>query len=154
MNSAVVTLEDASLDLSPARSANTPAATPGCEMFVVALKDFSSLEQYVPAWEELAASAIEPNPFYESWMLIPALRTLGVGKDLQLVLVFAPDKSRQKAPPILCGVFPFERKPRYRGLPVSVLSLWKHLYCFLCTPLIRSNCARECLNAFFDWVAS
>jgi hypothetical protein len=141
-------------DAQPAGQSNKPVATVGHEMFVVAIKDFASLEQYVPAWEDLAASALEPNPFYESWMLIPALRNFGVGKDLQLVLVFAPNRARPKEPPTLCGVFPLERKSRYKGLPVSVLSLWKHLYCFLCTPLIRADCARLCLSAFFDWLAS
>jgi hypothetical protein len=152
--SAVATLEPAFDDSPPLEQSNKPAATPGNEMFVVAVKDFASLEQYVPAWEELAACALEPNPFYEPWMLVPALRALGVGKDLQLVLVFAPNRTRPKEPPVLCGVFPLERKPRYKGLPVCVLSLWKHLYCFLCTPLIRADCAHRCLTAFFDWLAS
>lgn len=154
MNTAIAILENTSLDLPRVQPKKRSAAKPGREMRVVVLKDFSSLEQYIPAWEELADSAIEPNPFYESWMLIPALRTVGVGKDLRLVLIFAPDKANPKAPPLLCGVFPLERKPRYKGLPVSTLSLWKHLYCFLCAPLVRADCARECLSAFFDWAAS
>jgi hypothetical protein len=123
-------------------------------MFVIALTDFDRLEEYIPAWEELARSALEPNPFYEAWMLIPALRFLGKGKSLQLVLVFARNQARPNGPPVLCGVFPLERKSRYKGLPVSALSLWKHLYCFLCTPLVRADRARECLSAFFDWLAS
>jgi hypothetical protein len=123
-------------------------------MFVVALTDFDDLEKYIPAWEELARSALEPNPFYEAWMLIPALRFLGKGKSLQLVLVFARNQARPDGPHVLCGLFPLERKPRYKGLPVSVLSLWKHLYCFLCTPLVRADRARECLTALSDWLAS
>jgi hypothetical protein len=130
------------------------AAIPGRDLHVVALTDFDRLQEYVPAWEELARSALEPNPFYEAWMLIPALRLLGAGKSLQLVLVLAEDKARPGGPPVLCGVFPLERKPRYKGLPVPVLSLWKHLYCFLCTPLVRADRARECLSAFFDWLAA
>lgn len=153
--STVAVLEAPALDDSPlVEQSSKPAAMPGDEMFVVAVKDFTSLEQYVPAWEDLARSALEPNPFYESWMLIPALRNFGGGKDLQLVLVFAPNRARPKEPPLLCGVFPLDRNPRYKGLPVSVLSLWKHIYCFLCTPLIRADCARKCLSAFFDWLAS
>jgi GNAT acetyltransferase-like protein len=156
MKQAVAVLEDNSvaLDSPPPRTIKNPAPTPGREMRVAVIRDFSSLEEHIPAWEELAASALEPNPFYESWMLIPALRTFGAGKDLQLVLIFASDKARQKTPPLLCGVFPLERKPSYKGLPVSVLSLWKHIYCFLCAPLIRADCARECLAAFLDWVAA
>lgn len=123
-------------------------------MFVIAVTDFDRLEDYIPAWEELARSALEPNPFYEAWMLVPALRLLGKDKRLQLVLVFAQNQARANEPPVLCGVFPLERKRRYKGLPVSVLSLWKHLYCFLCTPLIRADRARESLSAFFNWLAS
>jgi Acetyltransferase (GNAT) domain len=123
-------------------------------MFVVSLTDFDRLEDYAMAWEELARSALEPNPFYEAWMLIPALRFLGKDQSLQLVLVFAENQGRPDGPPVLCGVFPLERKPRYKGLPISVLSLWKHLYCFLCTPLVRADRARECLSAFFDWLAA
>jgi CelD/BcsL family acetyltransferase involved in cellulose biosynthesis len=129
-------------------------AIPGRKMSVVVLTDFDRLEEYIPAWEELARSALEPNPFYEAWMLIPALRFLGKGKSLQLVLIFADNQARLNGPPVLCGVFPLERNLRYKGLPVSVLSLWKHLYCFLCTPLVRAERARECLSAFFDWLAS
>jgi len=151
----VIEGHDARLDKPTAVEPSKPVtAKPGRAMFVVATRDFAALDQYIPAWEDLAASALEPNPFYEWWMLIPALRTLGADKNLQLVLVFAPNEARQKAPPILCGVFPLERKPRYKGLPVSALSLWKHLFCFLCTPLVRADCARECLLAFFDWLAA
>jgi len=153
--STVAVLEAPALDDSPpVEQSSKPVALAEREMFVVAIKDFASLEQYVPAWEDLARSALEPNPFYESWMLIPALQKFSVGKDLQLVLVFAPNRARPKEPPLLCGVFPLNRKPRYKGLPVSVLSLWKHIYCFLCTPLVRADCARKCLSAFFDWLAS
>ncbi|HEX8090850.1 MAG TPA: GNAT family N-acetyltransferase [Blastocatellia bacterium] len=159
--------------MTPAFAASTPAplgttpprlidseppaqqtAIAGRDLYAVALTDFDRLEEYIPAWEELARSVLEPNPFYEAWMLIPALRLLGEGKSLQLVFVLAENKAQPGGPPVLCGVFPLERKPRYKGLPVPVLSLWKHLYCFLCTPLVRADRARECLSAFFDWLAS
>src|ERR1044072_9823974 len=102
--STVAVLEAPALDDSPpVEQSNNPVAMPEREMFVVAIKDFASLEQYVPAWEDLARSALEPNPFYESWMLIPALQKFGVGKDLQLVLVFAPNRGWPKETPLLCG---------------------------------------------------
>ncbi len=31
--------------------------------------------------------------------------------------------------------------------------LWKHLHCFLCTPLIRAERGRETLEALFNWAA-
>jgi CelD/BcsL family acetyltransferase involved in cellulose biosynthesis len=119
------------------------------KMTVVVIEDFEMLEDYIQAWEDLAADALEPNPFYEPWMLMPALRGLADGKDLRVVLVLTIDQGE----PVLCGVFPLERKARYKGLPVAVLNLWQHLYCALCTPLIRASCARQCLDAFLDWLA-
>ena len=41
-------------------------------MLVREIMDFDKLEEYVRPWQELALDAIEPNPFYEPWMLIPA----------------------------------------------------------------------------------
>ena len=131
-------------------AAQRDAATSGHRMSVVAIEDLDVLEDYVQAWEDLAEEALEVNPFYEPWMLMPALRGLATGKDLRVVLVLSIDGGE----PVLCGVFPLERKEHYKRLPVSVLNLWQHLYCPLCTPLIRASCARECLDAFLDWLAS
>ncbi|MCI0489305.1 MAG: GNAT family N-acetyltransferase [Blastocatellia bacterium] len=123
-------------------------------MSVKVINDFADLEEHLQAWEELALTALEPNPFYESWMLMPALRSFGRDKDLQIVLVFASDEAQPSRPPVLCGLFPLERRSRYKGIPVKALSLWKHLFCFLSTPLIRADCAEQSLSAFFDWLAS
>jgi CelD/BcsL family acetyltransferase involved in cellulose biosynthesis len=122
-------------------------------MSVVVIDDIAALDRYVAQWDELAAAAIEPNPFYESWMLLPALRAYGAGKDVRVILILAPNPARPQAEPVLCGLFPIERQ-RYKGMPVSVLTLWKHLFCFLCTPLVRRDRARECMKTFFDWLAT
>src|SRR5262245_28353898 len=127
---------------------------PGTRFSVIVLENFDAIEQYIPAWDQLAAAALEPNPFYESWMLIPALRSFGAGKTLRLILIFAPNEARPTGPPVLCGLFPLELKRRYKSMPVKALTLWKHLYCFLSTPLIRADVAHGCLTAFFDWLAS
>ena len=119
-------------------------------MTVVFIKNFEMLEDYIQAWEDLAADALVPNPFYEPWMLLPALAGLGKGSDVRVVLVLTVDQGA----PILCGVFPLERTARYKGLPIAAFSLWRHIYCALCTPLIRRDCARECLDAFLDWLES
>jgi hypothetical protein len=118
-------------------------------MYVLVIEDFDLLEDHLQAWEDLTADALEPNPFYEPWMLMPALRSFTTRKDVRVVLVFASDPCES----ILCGVFPLEKKPRYKGLPVAAFSLWQHIYCGLCTPLIRAGYGRECLDAFFDWLA-
>ena len=51
---------------------------------VVVVRDLPALSSFVPAWEELAAAALEPNVFYEHWMLLPALQAFGAGKDLRV----------------------------------------------------------------------
>jgi len=117
-------------------------------MTVVFIKNFEMLEDYVQAWEDLAADALEPNPFYEPWMLMPALAGLAKGSDVGVVLVLTVDQGE----PVLCGVFPLERRARYKGLPVAAFSMWRHIYCALCTPLIRRGSERECLDAFLDWL--
>lgn len=119
-------------------------------MSILAIADFDLLEDHLQAWEDLTAGALEPNPFYEPWMLMPALRSFTSGKNVRVVLVFASDRGE----PVLCGVFPLEKKARYKGLPVAAYKLWQHIYCGLCTPLIRAGYGRECLDAFLDWLAS
>src|SRR5262245_22628044 len=111
-----------------------------------------ALSAYVPAWESLAAQALEPNVFYEPWMLLPAWRCLGKGRDIRVALVFRSDPSGPAESATLCGAFPLERQRRYRELPVNVFRLWKHDHCFLSTPLLRADDAAETLAAFFDWL--
>jgi len=117
-------------------------------MSVISVDDFTGLEDYIQAWDDLAANALEPNPFYEPWTLLPALKGIAKGKDIRVVLVITLVHDK----PVVCGVFPLERKPRYKGLPVAAFSMWQHIYCPLCTPLIRESYARECLDAFLDWL--
>jgi CelD/BcsL family acetyltransferase involved in cellulose biosynthesis len=121
---------------------------------VVALEDPAELERYLPAWDNLAAAALEPNVFYESWMLLPALRSYGAGQSLTIVLVFAPPQSGSRGQPLLCGLFPLERGSRFMGIPIRVLSFWHYLHCYLQVPLIRAGYGMECLEALFNWLAT
>ncbi|HLG14445.1 MAG TPA: GNAT family N-acetyltransferase [Blastocatellia bacterium] len=145
----------------PTTFAGRPESRPvrgGGNMSVVVVDDLQALEDHVPAWEALAAESLELNPFYEAWMLMPAVRAFGAGENLRFVFVYSSDPARPEVPPLLEGVFPLARQSRYKGLgkqvPVRTLSLWKHKYCYLCTPLIRAEGARECVTAFLDWLAA
>jgi CelD/BcsL family acetyltransferase involved in cellulose biosynthesis len=108
------------------------------------LEDARQLRHHVAAWERLAAAAIEPNLFYEPWMLLPAIEAYGAA--LPLTFVLAYDGAE------LCGFFPLERRSEFRGLPVPYLRLWRHLHCFLRTPLVHRRHARAVLAAFLDWL--
>ena len=135
-----------------------PAAAAGLEISAVFLEDGRGLLEYAAQWDDLAANAIEPNVFYEPWMLIPAIEPYSVGRKIAFVLIVGTDRSRPHSDAVLCGMFPLEISNRYKGLdkniPIRTLSLWKHKYCYMCTPLLRRGYAEEALSAFFDWLAS
>jgi CelD/BcsL family acetyltransferase involved in cellulose biosynthesis len=116
-------------------------------MRVVVETDIESLKRHIPAWNSLAASAIDPNPFYEPWMLIPALHELA-DESVSVVLIYDGAGDR------LCGVAPVVRRSSYRRLPIPNLRFWKHKYCFLCTPLLRAGFAESALAAYLDWAES
>src|SRR5262245_27519904 len=114
----------------PAAVKSGPARVPGPAasehtMSVVVVRNRSELRQYVDQWQELAEDALEPNIFYEPWFVIPALKALDTDKTLECVLVFGPSQTDSSAK-ILCGFFPLERHSRYKGIPCSVLKLWRH----------------------------
>jgi len=136
------------------RTPRTGSASPVRRISVVEIRDPRTLSGFVPAWEALAAAAIEPNVFYEPWMLLPALRAFGDGKDIRIVLVLIHDPRCAEAAPRLAGLFPLERIRNFRSLRVSALSLWQHVHCYACTPLVRADSADECLSALFGWLQS
>jgi hypothetical protein len=132
-------------------SSNDAASMP-----LVVIDDAAELAAYIPAWEDLARHAIEPNAFYEHWMLIPGIKHYGEGHNVKIVLIFAHNPGRKDGRGLLCGVFPLEIKKEYNGLykklPIKSVSLWKHDYTYICTPLLREGYAREALARFFDCV--
>jgi CelD/BcsL family acetyltransferase involved in cellulose biosynthesis len=139
----------------PSEPRNRTAAEGGTlnlALTTVVINSAEELNQHIDAWDDLARDAIEPNAFYEPWMLIPAAESFSSGRDLRFILIYGSDPARLRQKPIMCGMFPLERVTNYRGLPVTALRFWKHDYCFLCTPLVRSGVARQCLAAFLDWL--
>jgi hypothetical protein len=122
----------------------------------LAIEDPHDLGKYREAWGDLANCAVEANPFYEHWMLEPAIRQFGSGRRLIFVFIFACDRGRSADDAVLCGFFPLELSNYYEGLgrrlPLRTLGLWKHKYCYLCTPLVRRGFEAETIKAFFDWL--
>jgi CelD/BcsL family acetyltransferase involved in cellulose biosynthesis len=132
--------------------ANDRATRPECEVVVV--NSIAELEEHVTAWEDLAASALEPNPFYEPWMFLPALRAYGQDLAFRFVLVYRRPAGTPSTSGRLCGFFPLRYRRHYKGLPMHVVSLWQYIHCFLGLPLVREKHADACLAAFFDRVSS
>jgi CelD/BcsL family acetyltransferase involved in cellulose biosynthesis len=118
---------------------------------VVVIRTVAAARPFVVAWDALAREALEPNAFHEPWTLLPAIEAFGLGEGMELLFVCAdvePARSR------LIGVFPLRRQHRYGGLPVQVLGQMQHNYCYLGTPLVHREHARECLGLLFDWLRS
>lgn len=113
------------------------------EPVIEVVRGREALEAIVPAWEDLAAHACEANPFYEHWILLPALRAQGEG-NFHCVCVWDGDA--------LIGLLPFERRTRLKGLPAATLTSWRHSAYLLCTPLVRAGAEARCLAAFLAWL--
>ncbi len=118
----------------------------GTEITVV--RDRINLAAFVPQWEDLATHALEPNPLYEHWMLLPALEGLAPGEGIRCVLVWIDGREGQRT---LGGLFPLQPPAWYKGLPVGVLKSFRHAHWPICTPLVRAGTARLCLHALLDW---
>lgn len=116
---------------------------------ITVLDQPAALAGHMAAWNDLAATALEPNVFYEPWLMLPAIDAFGGSGRLRYVLVY---RDQQRGPPRLCGLFPLERVARYRGVPFAHVRLWQHKHCYLGTPLVRASDARDCLLAFLDWL--
>jgi CelD/BcsL family acetyltransferase involved in cellulose biosynthesis len=106
---------------------------------IVEVRDAAGLAELIPQWEALAAEAAEPNPFYEHWMLLPALEAYGAGAEFRCVVVW--DNGT------LGALMPMRLERRYRGLPVRALRSWRDRNSVIGTPLIRQKCAENCVAA-------
>lgn len=136
--------------LLPLRFAGAPAAR---ELRAVVVESPEACAPLLAQWEGLARESLEPNVFYEPWMLLPALAHLGPFPGLRLVFFFGPsieDRSRE----ILCGLFPLQICRTETAVSLSAIGLLRHAFCYLRTPLLRARYAREVVSAFFDWASA
>lgn len=100
-------------------------------------------------WQALALRAAVHNIFYEPWNLLAALATVASSARFILLFVYREvERERQ-----LIGFFPLESKRRYKGMPARTFELFKHIHCFLCTPLVDAEHQDAALAAFANWVA-
>lgn len=128
-----------------------PLAPPtAAELWIETASTEAQLQAAAAACADLADHALEPNPFYEPWMLLAALRELATDREVEIVLVWGPHPSRRKGARQLCGLFPIEW--RGRGL-LRAAQLWQHRYCYLCTPLVRAGVETQAMSRALDWLA-
>lgn len=117
---------------------------------VVACGNADDLLPYLSSWQALGPRALTPNIFYESWMLLPALRLYG-HPAVQVVLVLEHDPNLADKTRLI-GVFPLEFCRSFHGLPLASVRMWKHPHCYLATPLLAPGTQDQCWQAIFAWL--
>ncbi|MEK7265276.1 MAG: GNAT family N-acetyltransferase [Pseudomonadota bacterium] len=93
-------------------------------------------------WADLAANAVEANPFYSPSLLIPALDAFA-GVDVRVAIV-------RDARGRLIALAPVAPARGYSRLPVKYIATWMHDHCFYAAPLIRKGAEAVALAALFD----
>ena len=86
---------------------------------------------FVAAWEWLANRAVEPNPFFEPWFLLPSIEQFAGSEDCAIFALF--DGLR------LVGLMPIAAEQRYYGYPVPHVSAWLHDNSFCAAPLVAKG---------------
>jgi CelD/BcsL family acetyltransferase involved in cellulose biosynthesis len=133
----------APLELLP--SWQLPEAIPGSLRIAITPRDWRDLD--TPAetarWDALAQWASEPNPFHESWYLLPALRAFDPDGEVTLLCLEAGGQ--------LAGVLPVVRQTRYYGHPVRHWANWLHGNTFVGAPLVAQGFERAFWRELFAW---
>jgi CelD/BcsL family acetyltransferase involved in cellulose biosynthesis len=95
------------------------------------------------AWNALALCASEPNPFHESWYLLPALRALDPQGRVKLLRIEVDGE--------LAGLIPLRPERKYYKWPIPQLGNWVHGNCFLGAPLVAAGLERHFWAALLNW---
>ncbi len=124
------------------RDAAWPATNePGYAAQTSWLTGADACQTIVADWRDLADNASEPNPFYEPHMLLPAMTHLPGGSKVHVIAIHASPHSNR-----LIGLVPVKITNTYLGLPVRSAQSWKHIHCFLATPLLRKGHEQDALR--------
>jgi len=127
----------------PKPAGRPAAAAARLPTFALEAVPWRSMAEATPAWDALALCAAEPNPFYESWYLMPALAAFDPAGDIALL--------RFEAGGELAGLMPVVRPRRYYGRYVPHLASWLHANCFLGAPLAAAGLERPFWRALLAW---
>ncbi len=128
--------------LAPAaRKLAVPATGPAAG--TVTAVSWRELASELAAWDDLVVHAAEPNPFFESWYLLPSLEAYDPQGAIRL-LRFEHDGK-------LAGLMPLARRTDYYGKPLPHLANWLHDNIFLASPLVQQGCEVQFWHALLAW---
>lgn len=94
-------------------------------------------------WDELARCATTPNPFFESWYLLPALRQFDPQGRIEILRMERGGK--------LVALMPLAHSWRYGRWPLPHLTTWLHPNCFVGAPLVAAGEEAAFWRALLAW---
>ena len=129
----------------PANDCAAPAPVVVAPALRLVARPWQEMDQIseIARWDALAQWAAEPNPFHESWFLLPALRRFDRRGNVQLLCL--------EADGVLAGLIPIAGDLTYYGYPIPQLYGWTHPNCFLGAPLVATGFERAFWSAMLNW---
>ncbi len=120
-------------------------SVPGSIAITVVERSWRALDNaaQIARWDALAQWASEPNPFHESWYLLPALRALDPAGEVKLLCLEAGGQ--------LAGLLPVRRESRYYDHPLPHLANWLHGNAFAGAPLVAQGFERAFWRELLAW---
>ena len=88
---------------------------------------------FIAAWDGLSADSNEPNPFCESWYLLPALKQFDPLHKTALFVLWAGDPKDNN----MVGILPLSAEKRYSRWPIHNTQNWLHSNAFLGSPIVK-----------------
>lgn len=115
--------------------------------------DIGDLAQHRTAWQQLVRRALEPNFFYEPSAFLAAVNNIPLPGPLHVLLIYAGTAGPSEPDTELLGFFPFYRAKIARVGAGDELRLYRHLHCFLCTPIVDRLRAPQVVDGVLEWFA-
>jgi CelD/BcsL family acetyltransferase involved in cellulose biosynthesis len=94
-------------------------------------------------WEALARRASSPNPFFESWALLPALENFAAEHPVRLVTLHDGET--------LVALMPLALSRSYYGKAIPHVSSWLHHNAFCGAPLVAQGYEMAFWSALLEW---
>lgn len=131
-------------EASPARDLvwRPAAGMPAFAISAANWRSFGRPEDLI-AWDALARCACEPNPFLESWHLLPSLQALDPKGKAPIL--------RLEADGDLAGMVPLLRKRRHGRWPLPHLAAWTHPDAVPTAPLVATGLEPAFWRAVLAW---
>lgn len=135
-------MNDESFTMRPGKPLLPGAGGAGASFAVLPWRAWGSAEARA-AWDALSARASTPNPFFETWYLLPGLGRFDPYGRVQIAALM------QDAAPL--GLLPLQRARRYGRHLLPHLAVWLHANAFLGAPLVAEGAEEAFWEALLDW---